>query len=205
MKTTGTLFTVSAPSGAGKTSLVNALLATTANIRVSVSHTTRPMRPGEQDGINYHFVDETAFRAMLAENAFLEHARVFDNYYGTSRHWVEEALAEGTDVVLEIDWQGASQVKALMPGTVGIFILPPSLAELRQRLDTRGQDEEQVIARRLAEARQEMSHYGDADYLVVNEVFDTALEELRAVVISHRLALEKQAHRHHLLLQDLLS
>ena len=205
MKTTGTLFTVSAPSGAGKTSLVNALLATTANIRVSVSHTTRPMRPGEQDGINYHFVDETAFRAMLAENAFLEHARVFDNYYGTSRHWVEEALAEGTDVVLEIDWQGASQVKALMPGTVGIFILPPSLAELRQRLDTRGQDEEQVIARRLAEARQEMSHYGDADYLVVNEVFDTALEELRSVVISHRLALEKQVHRHYLLLQDLLS
>jgi len=205
MSTTGTLFTISAPSGAGKTSLVNALLKGTGGLQVSVSHTTRPMRPGEVDGVNYHFVDMPRFTAMLEDCAFLEHARVFDNFYGTSKQWVAETLARGLDVILEIDWQGAAQVRKLMPDTVGIFILPPSLATLHQRLNHRGQDERAVIDRRVAEAREEMSHYVEADFLVVNEDFDTALDELRAIVISQRLTLAKQQHRHLQLLNNLLS
>ena len=205
MKSTGTLYTISAPSGAGKTSLVKALIDATADIQVSVSHTTRPKRPGETDGVNYHFVDVDHFKAMLEENAFLEHARVFDNYYGTSARWVQDSLDRGTDVILEIDWQGAAQIRRLIPATVGVFILPPSLATLRQRLDNRGQDDDAIIARRLAEAREEMSHYVEADYLVVNDDFDTALKELQAIVLCQRAALEKQAQRHQDLLNDLLS
>ena len=205
MKSTGTLYTISAPSGAGKTSLVKALIDTTADIQVSVSHTTRPKRPGETDGVNYHFVDVDHFQAMLEENAFLEHARVFDNYYGTSAQWVQDSLDRGTDVILEIDWQGAAQIRRLIPATVGVFILPPSLATLRQRLDNRGQDDDAIIARRLAEAREEMSHYVEADYLVINDDFDTALKELQAIVLCQRAALEKQAQRHQDLLNDLLS
>ncbi len=204
MSTKGTLFTVSAPSGAGKTSLVNALAGNMDGIRVSVSHTTRPRRPGEEDGVNYHFVDEERFRDMLADNAFLEHARVFDNYYGTSRQWVEDTLSAGNDVILEIDWQGAVQVHRLAPDSVGIFILPPSRETLRERLTTRGQDDEAVINRRIALAKEEMSHYVDADYLIINENFDIALGELRSVITAHRLMLDKQRHRHAPLLQDLL-
>ena len=205
MKSIGTLFTVSAPSGAGKTSLVKALVESTDHLQVSVSHTTRPKRPGETDGVNYHFVDETQFSSMLDKQLFLEHARVFDNFYGTSQPWVEETLASGTDVILEIDWQGAAQVKRLLPETQGIFILPPSLETLRQRLDNRGQDDDAIICRRVAEAREEMSHFADADYLVINDQFETALAELRAIVIAQRTGLEKQRQRHQVLLHKLLS
>ncbi|MGD9660358.1 MAG: guanylate kinase [Porticoccaceae bacterium] len=205
MITTGTLFTVSAPSGAGKTSLVKALVDSFDSIQVSVSHTTRPMRPGERDGVNYHFLEEATFLAMLENSEFLEHAQVFDNYYGTSCAWVEDTLNKGIDVILEIDWQGAAQVRHLMPETVGIFILPPSLETLHQRLNNRGQDEESVIARRIAEAREEMSHYVEADFIIINENFDVALNELRALVTSHRLSLAKQQQRHRQLLEDLLS
>jgi guanylate kinase len=205
MKSSGSLFTVSAPSGAGKTSLVNALIEHTKDIQVSVSHTTRPMRPGEVEGVNYHFVDVPAFTAMLGDAAFLEHAQVFGNYYGTSKHWVEETLAKGIDVILEIDWQGAAQVRRLMPETVGIFILPPSLETLQQRLNHRGQDNSETIERRLAEAREEISHFVETDYLVVNDNFDIALRDLQAVVLSRRLSLAKQQERHRALLNNLLS
>ncbi|MFA5494444.1 MAG: guanylate kinase [Porticoccaceae bacterium] len=205
MTTKGTLFTISAPSGAGKTSLVEALIDDLDAIQVSVSHTTRARRPGEIDGANYHFVDVPTFERMLAEGAFLEHARVFGNFYGTARSWVEETLAGGTDVILEIDWQGASQVRLLLPDTLGIFILPPSRRTLLERLTNRGQDEPEVIARRLAEATLEMSHYREADFLVVNDQFATALADLKAIVTSRRLALDKQQHRHRGLLRELLS
>lgn len=205
MSTRGTLYTVSAPSGAGKTSLVNALLKQCADLTVSVSHTTRPMRPGEVDGINYHFVDEAVFTAMLEQQAFLEHARVFNNYYGTSRDWVEQTLASGQDVILEIDWQGAEQIRRLVPECVSIFILPPSLEILEQRLTGRGQDDASVIQHRLAEAQQEMSHYVEAEYLVINDQFDIALSELQAIVTSHRLRQENQRQRNGNLLRDLLS
>ncbi|WP_308364741.1 MULTISPECIES: guanylate kinase [unclassified Microbulbifer] len=201
---TGTLFTVSAPSGAGKTSLVKALVDSDSQVTVSVSHTTRPMRPGEEDGVNYHFVDRARFKQMLDEDAFLEHARVFDNYYGTSRHWVRETLTAGRDVILEIDWQGAAQVRRLLPDTVSIFILPPSQEALRERLTGRGQDDRSVIERRMEQAIDEMSHYVEADYLVINDDFDTALDELRAVVTAQRQRLECQQQRHGDLLQALL-
>lgn len=201
----GTLYTVSAPSGAGKTSLVDALLARCPAIAVSISHTTRPLRPGEKDGVNYHFVDEGTFIALLNEGAFLEHARVFNHYYGTSQRWVEETLARGVDVILEIDWQGAAQVHRQLPDCVGVFILPPSQDTLRQRLLKRGQDDEQVIAARIAEAREEMSHYVEADYVIINDHFDTALAEFIAIVTSQRLRLVAQQSRHLELLKQLLS
>jgi guanylate kinase len=192
MSGTGTLYTVSAPSGAGKTSLVNALLARCNRLRVSVSHTTRPQRPGEQDGVNYHFVDEAAFLDMLEQAAFLEHARVFGNLYGTSQAWVEEQLAAGTDVILEIDWQGAEQVKRLLPATRAIFILPPSRQALEQRLTGRGQDDPAIIATRMAQAVEEMSHYVESDFLVVNNDFEQALTELEAIVVCQRLQTTRQ-------------
>ncbi|MCX2778614.1 guanylate kinase [Microbulbifer thermotolerans] len=201
---TGTLFTVSAPSGAGKTSLVKALVDSDNQVTVSVSHTTRPMRPGERDGVNYHFVDRDAFVEMLNRNAFLEHAQVFDNFYGTSREWVEQTLASGRDVILEIDWQGAAQVRRLLPDTVGIFILPPSQQALRERLTGRGQDEQSVIEKRMAQAIDEMSHYVEADYLVINDNFDEALRELRAIVTAQRSRLQCQQQRHGALLEALL-
>jgi guanylate kinase len=201
----GTLYTVSAPSGAGKTSLVAALIERCEGIRVSVSHTTRPMRPGETDGVNYHFIDETKFEGMLERTEFLEHARVFGNLYGTSRLGVEQELAGGTDVILEIDWQGARQVKELLPMTCSIFIMPPSRATLEQRLQSRGQDDADVIARRMAEAVEEMSHYEDGDYLVVNDDFDTALDQLEAIIVSQRLRTVRQKQGIADLLDDLLS
>ena len=201
---TGTLYTVSAPSGAGKTSLVKALVESDSQVTVSVSHTTRPMRPGETDGINYHFVDRDAFIQMLGESAFLEHAQVFENYYGTSRAWVDETLASGRDVILEIDWQGAAQVRKLKPETVGIFILPPSQQALQERLTGRGQDEQAVIDKRMAQAINEMSHYVEADYLIINDDFTHALAELRAVLVAERQRLNRQQERHSALLQSLL-
>ena len=193
MSLTGTLYTVSAPSGAGKTSLVKALIERCAGVRVSVSHTTRDIRPGEQDGVNYHFTQEDNFLSMLQRQEFLEHARVFGNLYGTSRLWVEQELTAGTDVILEIDWQGAQQVKQLLPDTRAIFIMPPSRETLEQRLNTRGQDNASVIAARMAEAVEEMSHYVDSDYLVVNQDFEEALGGLQAIVSSMRLRTARQS------------
>ena len=201
----GTLFTVSAPSGAGKTSLLAELVNRLPDIRVSVSHTTRAMRPGERNGIDYHFVTEPEFIAMLERVEFLEHARVFGNLYGTSQHWVEEQLNSGTDVVLEIDWQGAIQVRRLLPDCVRVFILPPSIDTLMTRLTSRRQDQPEVIQQRLAQAREEISHYVEADYLIVNDQFDTALDELLAVVKSQRLTLAAQERRYRPLLESLLS
>jgi len=202
---TGTLFIFSAPSGAGKTSLVKALLDCTSHIGVSVSHTTRAPRPGETDGKDYNFVSVDSFRQLIEDNAFLEHAQVFDNFYGTSQQWVESELAEGRDVILEIDWQGAQQVRHLMPDAVSVFILPPSIEALQQRLSGRGQDSDETIARRMRDAQSEMSHYGEFDYLIVNDDFDNALQELRAVVVARRHRLAAQQVRHQQTLQALLA
>lgn len=205
MTAKGTLFTVSAPSGAGKTSLVNALIEHCADLQVSVSHTTRSIRPGETDGLNYHFVTEARFSEMLGQAAFLEHAQVFGNFYGTSQQWVEEQLDAGIDVILEIDWQGAAQVKHLLPETRAIFILPPSRETLEQRLTQRGQDERAIIESRMAEAVKEMSHYIESDFLVINRDFDRALADLIAIVTGQRLQTSRQAVRLESLLGDLLS
>ena len=179
------LFVISAPSGGGKTTLVRALTAADPGLQVSVSHTTRARRDGEREGVAYHFVDVATFEQMIAAQAFLEHARVFDHYYGTSRKWVEEQLAAGVDVILEIDWQGAHQICALLPGAVGIFILPPSLGILEQRLRGRG-DPEPQIARRMQDARAEISHYREYDYLVFNDDLALAQAELEAIVRAAR-------------------
>ncbi|MDC0362075.1 guanylate kinase [Halioglobus sp.] len=192
MTSIGTLFTVSAPSGAGKTSLVNALIEQCEGLLVSVSHTTRPRRPAEVDGVNYNFVSEPAFRAILERGEFLEHARVFDNLYGTSAVWVEEQLRRGHDVILEIDWQGAQQVKRLMPQAKAIFILPPSRDTLLERLRGRGQDDDGIIQKRMDVAVEEMSHYVESDFMVVNANFDRALAELTAIVNSQRLTTPRQ-------------
>ena len=183
----GALFVVSAPSGAGKTSLVRTLVANDPQIVISTSHTTRAIRQGEKDGDHYHFVDDATFAGMAAEGAFLEHARVFDHAYGTSKAAVVAELAAGRDVILEIDWQGARQVRERMPGCVGIFILPPSLEQLVERLRGRGQDDPEVIARRMRDARAEIAHHDEYDYLIVNDDFETALEELAAIVQARRL------------------
>ncbi len=182
---TGRLIVLSAPSGAGKTSLVRALLERDPNLRVSISYTTRPPRSGEVHGEDYFFVSRPRFEAMIAADAFLEHARVFDNYYGTSAEQVRSLTAAGQDVLLEIDWQGAQQVRASMPECLSIFILPPSLAELERRLRGRSTDEESVIRRRLRDARDDMGHWQEFDYVVVNEDFDEALANLEAVLAGH--------------------
>ena len=203
--TTGTLFIISAPSGAGKTSLLRALLDQDPHLRASVSHTTRPRRNGERDGVDYHFVTTEQFQKLVAEGAFLEHARVFDNFYGTSEAGIHQQLEAGTDVVLEIDWQGARQVRERIRDTVSIFILPPSRESLVQRLTGRGQDSAEVIERRTREAREEISHYSEFDYLIINDVFEQALEELQAIVVSRRLRQEPQAKRHREQIKDLLT
>ena len=186
----GTLFIISAPSGAGKTSLVSEILERVTNIKASISHTTRKCRPGEMDGINYHFVDEPTFAGMVKKNAFLEYAEVFGNHYGTSQEWVQLALEEGVDVILEIDWQGAEQVRQHFSKSISIFILPPSTQALEDRLNDRGQDNADVIQRRIAAAKEEMSHYADADYLVVNDDFELARHQLEAIIIAQRCHLD---------------
>lgn len=201
----GTLYVIAAPSGAGKTSLVKALLNSIDNVAVSVSHTTRKKRPGEQEGVDYHFVDSVAFEAMVADQQFIEHAKVFDNYYGTSRANIIEQLRGGLDVILEIDWQGARQVRELMSDCVSVFILPPSRAALEMRLQGRGQDSPEIIARRMADAVNEMSHWDEFDYLVVNDDFDHALEDLRAILLSRRLRREVQRVRHGQVIRELLA
>ena len=191
----GNLFVVVAPSGAGKTSLVNALLQREPNIRLSISYTTRPPRPGEEHGREYHFVDTATFEKMIAAGDFLEHATVYGHYYGTSRRWIERELAGDHDVLLEIDWQGARQVRRLFPGLTGIFILPPSLAELRRRLEGRGKDAPETIERRMAGARTDISHVLEFEYIIVNESFDVALADLTAVVRAARLSRAQQQLR----------
>ena len=200
-----TLYTISAPSGAGKTTLVNALIESTDNIKVSVSHTTRQPRPGEKNGINYHFVTKDEFMRMLENNLFLEHAQVFDNHYGTSQQWLMEQLNAGIDVILEIDWQGAEKVRRLKPDTVNIFILPPSRAALEQRLHDRGKDSEEVIAKRLRGAIEEMRHCVEYDYLVINDDFDQALKDLQSIIQSQRLKQIVQAAKLEGLLGELLT
>lgn len=195
---------VSAPSGAGKTSLVKALVDANNDLAVSVSHTTRAIRPGETDGVNYHFVSEAEFSDLKDQGGFFEWAQVFDNFYGTSHQSVVDQLNEGVDVILEIDWQGAAQIKRQMPESVSIFILPPSTAALRERLTGRGQDDSSVIERRMRSARDEMSHYGEADYVVLNDRFDSALSDLKAIVTSQRLSQRRQSSRLTSVIRDLL-
>jgi len=200
----GTLYIVAAPSGAGKSSLVNALLERERDIVLSISHTTRPPRPGDVDGGHYHFVNRGVFERLIADDAFLEHAEVFGNLYGTSRAAVEPLLGQGRDVLLEIDWQGARQVRKVMPDCVSIFILPPSREELERRLRTRAADSAITIARRLAESRDEIAHVDDFDYVVVNDEFADALGDLRSIVATRRLRREAQTKRHAALIADLL-
>lgn len=204
MTTTGTLYIVSAPSGAGKTSLVKALMDSMRRVRVSVSHTTRAMRPGEVDGVNYHFTQRETFVKMLEQGDFLEHAEVFGNMYGTSHSWVKDTLAQGYDLILEIDWQGAQQVRKLVPEAKSIFILPPTRKDLRQRLHNRGQDAADVIDLRMQQAIAEMSHYVEYDYIVINDNFATALQDLKAIFHCNQLLLDTQQKRHTQLLCDLL-
>ncbi len=201
----GTLYILSAPSGAGKTSLVKALLKQDSQVVVSVSHTTRAMRPGEQDGVDYNFVSMDAFNELIEQGQFLEYAEVFGNKYGTSQQWVREQLVAGRDVILEIDWQGAEQVRRLMPEAVTAFILPPSRAALRERLNARGQDSEEVIDGRMAEAISEMSHYPEYDYLLINDDFEVALDELASLFKARRLRQSAQQEKQAALLTDLLS
>ncbi len=200
----GTLFVVSAPSGAGKTSLVKALIESTPNIHVSVSHTTRVQRPGEVNGVNYHFTTQDGFGAMLEENAFLEHAEVFGNLYGTSKQAVADKLKAGMDVVLEIDWQGAQQIRRQAPEAVSLFILPPSREVLEQRLIGRGQDANEVIRKRMAQANEQISHHVEFDYLVINDNFEKALKEMQAVVLAQRLRILNQCERHADLIRSLI-
>ena len=200
----GNLIVISAPSGAGKTSLVKAALADDPTLFVSVSHTTRTRRPDEVDGENYHFTSAADFSQMIEEGGFIEHAEVFGNWYGTSHAEVARRLAANEDVLLEIDWQGAHQIRSLYPGAILIFILPPSLAELQRRLRGRGSDADAVIARRLAQAADDMLHCRSFDYLIVNDVFDVALEQLLSIVSAARLSTTQQSRRHAALLDELL-
>lgn len=201
----GTLYIISAPSGAGKTSLIKALIQNQHEIFVSVSHTTRAMREGEQDGKDYHFVDQAAFEAMVSRNEFIEHAKVFDNYYGTSQYHVEQQLLQGQDVILEIDWQGARQVRKQFQDALSIFIIPPSKAALEQRLTGRGQDSDEIIQRRMQDAVKEMSHYAEFDYIIVNDNFDEALQALAGIFKTNRLRQSQQVQRLDTLLTNLLN
>ncbi|WP_029408557.1 guanylate kinase [Thiomicrorhabdus sp. Milos-T2] len=200
----GSLYIVSAPSGAGKTSLVSKLIEQDSRIVVSVSSTTRDIRPGEKNGVNYHFLSVEAFNEKIAEGDFLEHAQVFDNFYGTSKSAVEEQLKARKDVILEIDWQGAQQVRKLMPEAISIFILPPSREELRKRLNNRGTDSEEIIERRMRDAISEMSHYDEFDYIVVNNNFEIALNKLQSIFTANRLTKVKQASIHKNMIDALL-
>tara|TARA_Y100000589_G_C27021383_1_gene575072 strand:+ start:188 stop:808 length:621 start_codon:yes stop_codon:yes gene_type:complete len=203
-QTRGNLFILSAPSGAGKSSLISALLEKHSDMKVSVSHTTRSPRPGEENGVHYHFVSVDEFKALIEKNDFFEWAQVFDNYYGTSKQAIESQLEAGIDVFLDIDWQGAQQIRKLVDDVETIFILPPSKEELESRLNKRGQDSAEVIAGRMAKAQSETSHYNEYDYVVVNDDFDTALTEIETIVMAKRLSLKSQTVRHQALLENLL-
>lgn len=203
--TTGSLFIVTAASGTGKTSLVKQLIATTNDLAVSISHSSRMPRPGEIDGQHYHFVSREQFSEMIEQGEFLEFAEVFDNFYGTSEKSVDYMLANGLDVILEIDWQGALQVQKIRPDAVMIFILPPDRQSLRQRLSNRGQDSQAVIEKRLNGSVHEMSQYVNFDYIVINDNFDVALAELKSIILANRLTLKKQQERHAKRIEELLS
>ena len=194
-KNSGNLFAVVAPSGAGKTSLVGELLKREPNVKLSMSYTTRAPRPGEVDGVDYHFVSREKFERMIAAGEFLEHASVYGNYYGTSKRWIETELEGDHDVLLEIDWQGARQVRSLFPHMVGIFVLPPSLAELRRRLEGRGKDSAEAIARRMASSREEISHVLEFEYIIINDRFEAALSDLISIVHAARVSRAHQALR----------
>lgn len=199
----GNLFIISAPSGAGKTSLIKALLAEDKHLKLSISHTTRQPRPGEENGVDYHFVDETMFLLMLGEAQFLESAHVHGARYGTSQCAVDAQLKAGHDVILEIDWQGAQQVRHLYPDAISIFVLPPSIETLEQRLNNRGQDSQETISRRVAAARAEMSHVGEFDYVTINHYFDEALQDIRAIIRARRLVVPAQLQRYAALIDTL--
>jgi guanylate kinase len=204
MKIPGTLYIISAPSGGGKTSLVNALLESVSNLEASISYTTRTKRPGEKEGIDYHFIDETYFKRLVQEQAFLEYATVFGYHYGTSLEWVTKKVEAGIDVILEIDWQGAQQIREKMPESIGIFITPPSWEILEKRLRLRAQDEETVIKNRMADAKAELTHYSEYDYLILNENFSNALDDLNAILRVRRLRSAVQKHELAPLLETLL-
>ena len=199
----GNIFVVTAPSGAGKTTLVAALLAADKNVNLSVSYTTRAPREGEENGKDYHFVSRDVFEAMIARGEFLESAEVYGNYYGTSQVWIQEAVAAGKDILLEIDWQGAQQVRRLFPEAIGVFILPPSVETLANRLKGRGKDSDEVIARRMQVAKEEMSHVDEFTYVIVNEMIDEAVRDIVSIVRCERLRLEKQSTRHAALISEL--
>jgi len=201
----GKLYIISAPSGAGKTSLIKKLIPITDKLMVSVSHTTRAQRPGEVNGIDYFFTAVENFKTLIEQQAFLEYAQVFDNYYGTSQKSVEDSLKQGNDVILEIDWQGAEQVRYILPDAISIFILPPSTEVLRERLQGRGQDSKAVIDRRMQDAVTEMSHYAEYNYLVVNDDFSHALTELKSIILANRLTIDHQQQNLDGLLIDLLN
>lgn len=203
----GNLFIISAPSGAGKSSLISGLLQKNndGSMQVSVSHTTRKPRQGERNGEHYHFVAVEEFKDLIQQNAFFEWAEVFGNFYGTSKTMIEKTLANGIDVFLDIDWQGAQQVKRMMPEAIGVFILPPSRDELARRLTGRGQDSQDIIDNRMAQAVSEMSHYQEYDFVIVNDVFERALEDLQTIISSQRLTRTSQAHTHNDMLNDLLA
>jgi guanylate kinase len=207
MTAPGTLYIISAPSGAGKSSLIAALLARTANtnMSVSISHTTRAPRPGEEDGIHYHFVSVAEFKQLITEQTFFEYAEVFGNFYGTSKLNIQQKIAAGQDVFLDIDWQGAQQVREQMPEAVSIFIMPPSKSVLELRLSGRGQDSAEVITGRMQKARAEMSHFDEYDYLIINDEFEQALNDLGAIVRSHSLLRAGQAIKHKDMLNQLLA
>ena len=198
----GNLFVVVAPSGAGKTSLVSELLKRDSNVKLSMSYTTRAPREGEVEGIDYHFVSREQFEKMIGAGEFLEHANVYGNYYGTSKRWIDQSLAGDHDVLLEIDWQGARQVRGLFAAMTGIFILPPSLAELERRLEARGKDSPEEIARRMASAREEISHVLEFEYIIVNDSFDSALDDLLAIVRATRVSRAQQALRRTTLIDE---
>lgn len=202
----GTLFIISAPSGAGKSSLIRAYLAQKNHhqAKVSISHTTRSPRPGEQHGEDYYFVDHDHFESLISDQAFVEYAHVFDHYYGTSKAEIEQSLLQGVNVFLDIDWQGAQQVRDKMPQSKSIFILPPSLTELENRLIKRGQDNEEVIRKRMAKAQAEISHYNEYDYVIINDDFNTSLNALTSIITSASLERRKQEVIHHTLFDNLL-
>ncbi len=201
--TPGSLYIISAPSGAGKTSLVRALLQSAVDLSLSVSYTTRPPRPEEVDGRDYHFVSREVFEQRLKQGEFLESAQVYGNLYGTSKTWINDALSVGRDILLEIDSQGARQVRRVFPASVAIFVLPPSLEVLEERLRNRAQDSPEVISQRLASARDEISHVGEYDYVILNDMLDHALHDLKCIVQAERLSVVKQLARHHSLLTQL--
>jgi guanylate kinase len=203
MPQTGNVYVVAAPSGTGKTSLVKALNDSIENLAVSVSHTTRPMRPNEVNGVNYFFIEKSEFMRMVESGEFIEHAHVFDNCYGTSKQWVEDKQSKGVDVILEIDWQGHQQIKKLFPSSISIFLLPPSLKDLRERLLNRNQDNDDIIAKRLADVRDTVSHVDEFDYLVINDDFNRAIADLSTIIAAGRLLVAAQHRKYAALIASL--